>query len=656
MLVVVSLLAFLPGFFQVPPVDRDEARFAQATKQMIETGDYIDIKFQDETRYKKPVGIYWLQAGVVQLAEALGVPRARLRIWLYRIPSLIGAIGVVVATYWTALAFVSRRAAFLAGLVMATSILLGVEARLAKTDAVLSLTVVAAMGAMARAYLAGQGERSVNTHPLVTAAVFWTAIALGILIKGPLILMIAGLAIVALAVTDRSVNWILRLKPAMGAIWVLALVLPWFIAIIIRSGDSFFVEAIGHDLLAKVESGQESHGVPPGFYLLLFWVTFFPGAMLAGLAAPAVWRARGEPGARFLLAWLVPSWIVFELVPTKLPHYVLPLYPAIAILIVGVVDGQSLSRNRWLVRGTMWWFILIAAVGVGLVAINLTIGQRLGLPSWAFGAAAAILALFAWTLYRVDGAEASLVRAGAASIMLSVAAYSLTFGKIGDLFPAVPCRTTSAAPIVQSRYGDRRLSRAEPGVPGRHQSQPRRRCERCGFPQRRQLPLRLHREKPGALLRSARRCAGAALLLRAAHRGLQHQRRPSGLRQDVPFGGGAMTASRRGRRCPPPSRCARTRSSKTPAMRSWCCCARRGRRARVTRMAALSRPGAVAAVVVALADQTGRPARLPIRVRLPLWLVDGFYAITDFGHPAGYPYHRRTHSDHCLARLAGSIA
>src|SRR5271156_1088995 len=135
-LVAVALIAFLPGFFRIPPVDRDEARFAQATKQMIETGDYIDIKFQDETRYKKPVGIYWLQAGVVQLAEALGVPRARLRIWLYRIPSLIGAIGVVVATYWAALAFVSRRAAFLAGLIMATSILLRVEARRAQTASV----------------------------------------------------------------------------------------------------------------------------------------------------------------------------------------------------------------------------------------------------------------------------------------------------------------------------------------------------------------------------------------------------------------------------------------------------------------------------------------------------------------------------------------
>jgi len=149
-LVLASLLAFLPGFFQIPPTDRDEARFAQATKQMLETGEYVDIRFQDEVRYKKPVGIYWLQAGVVKAANALGMPNAQHTIWVYRIPSLIGAIGAVLLTYWAALSFVSRRAALLAGLMMATSILLGVEARLAKTDAMLLLTTVAAMGAMAR--------------------------------------------------------------------------------------------------------------------------------------------------------------------------------------------------------------------------------------------------------------------------------------------------------------------------------------------------------------------------------------------------------------------------------------------------------------------------------------------------------------------------
>src|SRR3954463_558381 len=128
-LVLAALLAFLPGFFQIPPTDRDEARFAQATKQMLETGEYVDIRFQDEVRYKKPVGIYWLQAGVVKAANALGMPDAQQKIWLYRIPSLLGAIGPGLLPYGAALSFVSRRAAVLAGLMMATCILLGVEAR-----------------------------------------------------------------------------------------------------------------------------------------------------------------------------------------------------------------------------------------------------------------------------------------------------------------------------------------------------------------------------------------------------------------------------------------------------------------------------------------------------------------------------------------------
>src|SRR5688572_25541383 len=104
-LLTVALLCFLPGLFAIPPIDRDEARFAQASKQMVESRDYIDIRFQDEVRYKKPVGIYWLQSGVVNAASALGIAQALTTIGIYRIPSLIGAVGAVLMTYWTALAF-----------------------------------------------------------------------------------------------------------------------------------------------------------------------------------------------------------------------------------------------------------------------------------------------------------------------------------------------------------------------------------------------------------------------------------------------------------------------------------------------------------------------------------------------------------------------
>lgn len=436
LLVVFSFLVFLPGFFQIPPVDRDEARFAQATKQMLESKDFVDIRFQNEVRYKKPVGIYWLQAAAVKAGETLGVPQARTTIWLYRLPSLSGAIGAVLLTYWAALVFVPRRAALFAALMMASSVLLGIEARIAKTDAMLLLTSVAAMGALARIYLASQTEPQDDKGDWRQPAILWTAIAAGVLLKGPLVPMFVGLTVIVLSVVDKSARWLWSLRPFAGIVWLILLVSPWFVAIIAKSGASFFVQAIGHDMLDKVASGQEAHGAPPGFYFLLFWVTFWPGAVLAGLAAPIVWKSRYEPRTRFLLAWLLPSWLVFEAVMTKLPHYVLPLYPAIAIMIAGILESYGLTKQRWMVRGTIGWFLLPGAVAIATLVLFIMFGRELGLIAWPFAALAVIFGLFAWWLYEVDGAERSLLRGMLASVFLAITVFAVTFPLLPTLFPS----------------------------------------------------------------------------------------------------------------------------------------------------------------------------------------------------------------------------
>ncbi|MCB2079434.1 MAG: glycosyltransferase family 39 protein, partial [Novosphingobium sp.] len=312
-LVVLSLGCFLSGFFSLPPIDRDEARFVQATKQMVESGDYIDIRIQDEVRYKKPAGIYWLQAAAVQ-ASGQG---AQAPIWVYRLPSLIAAVSIVLLTYWTALALVSRPAAALAATMLAAVLLLGVEARLAKTDAVLCATIVAAMGVLARLVMA-RGEKL----PHWQVAVFWASAALGILVKGPIWLMVVGLAIAAVSLLERSCSWIFRLRPLIGLICVLAAVVPWFVAIMIVSDGAFLKLSLGQDMLGKVASGQESHGAPPGTYLGAFLITSWPMVAPVLLSLGWIWRRRTALEVRFLLCWIVPSWIVFELVATKLPHYV----------------------------------------------------------------------------------------------------------------------------------------------------------------------------------------------------------------------------------------------------------------------------------------------------------------------------------------------
>jgi 4-amino-4-deoxy-L-arabinose transferase-like glycosyltransferase len=436
-LIVVALLAFLPGFFQIPPVDRDEAYFAQATRQMIETGDYVDIRYQDDVRYRKPVGIYWLQAAVVNTASALGVHNALRKIWLYRVPSLIGAVGAVLGTYWCALAFVSRRGAVLAALMMSVTGILGIEARLAKTDAMLLFTVVIAMAVLARVYLAGRRD-NVEQPGFGLLTIFWTAIAVSILIKGPLILMVVGLAALTLSVLDRSARWLLALRPLPGLLWLLLIVLPWFIAIYMRVGSEFLVASVGEDMLAKVGNSQEAHGAPPGLYLVLFFATFFPASILSGLAAPAIWAVRKEPAAKFLLAWLVPSWIVFELVVTKLPHYVLPLYPAIAILTAGAVESRVLSRRIFLVRGIIWWFLVPAVVSVMAVVGAVMISHGLALLAWPFFAGAIVCGLFAWRLYDDDGAERAFLRATAAAVLMAFGVYGVVVPSLSPSgFPAV---------------------------------------------------------------------------------------------------------------------------------------------------------------------------------------------------------------------------
>ncbi len=434
-LVAICLVSYLPGFFNIPPVDRDEARFVQATKQMIESGDYVDIRFQEEVRYKKPVGIYWLQGAAVRAAEGLGASDPRTTIWLYRLPSLIGAIGAVLLTYWTALAFGTRRTAYLSALMLACSLLLGVEARLAKTDAMLLLTVVAAFGALARAYLAAP-EAPMDRRTWLIPAMFWTALAGGVLLKGPVILILVALAVAALVVRDRSAHWLAGLRPAAGAAWLLLLVLPWFVAILRRTGVSFFVESIGNDLLSKMVGAQESHGAPPGYYLATFWVTFWPAAPLAAVAASRVWQHHREPATQFLLAWLVPAWLLFELVPTKLPHYVLPLYPAIAILIARTMAQGGLSHDRRLVRANILWPAVTVMLPIAAVIAVVVLRRQLGLLAWPFSAAAMIFGFLAWRFYETDGAERSLLRAAVAAIMLSVAVPGAIVPLLRPLFPS----------------------------------------------------------------------------------------------------------------------------------------------------------------------------------------------------------------------------
>lgn len=370
-LTLVALALFSPGISSLPLTDRDEALYVQASHQMLETGNWVDIRFQEEPRYKKPAGIYWIQTAA---AEISGYGKDA-PLWVYRVPSLLGAVLMVLFTYGIGATLGTARAGLFAGLLATSTMLLGFEAHIAKTDAMLCATVLAAEFALARVY-----ADPTRTRSLPRNALFWTAMGIGILIKGPITPLIAGLTLVVVLAKERSATLWRALSPLKGIVWMLVLVLPWLVAIGWISGGAFFSQAVGHDMLGKVASGQESHGAPPGMHLLVALGTFWPLSVLAPLAIIQAWKTRREPAIFFLIAWVLPGWLVFEAVATKLPNYVLPFMPAFAVLIGLLLDRGAVGPER---RG---WRVSIAFVAVGavIVAFGLNIAFLIyqGYASW----------------------------------------------------------------------------------------------------------------------------------------------------------------------------------------------------------------------------------------------------------------------------------
>ena len=425
LLSLLCLLMWAPGLFSLPAGDRDEARFAQASRQMVESGDYVRIRNGEVERNKKPVGIHWAQAGIVHTLEAAGLP-ARGWIGSYRLASALGAWLAVLATYSLGRGLVGRRAAFLAASLLAASLLLVVETHIAKTDAALLASIVAAMGLMGRAYLAPA------TFSARSALGFWLALGAGVLLKGPIAPMVPLFAGLTLYVADRGwrvgAPWLRVLRPGWGLPLMIACALPWLVAIGIATEGRFFQQALGDDMLNKVGSGEEAHWGPPGYYLLTFGIAAFPGAFLVFRGLPGAWAARMRPGTRFLLAWAAPTWLLFEAVATKLPHYVLPAYPALLLLgAAWACDPLRRPAPRWL--AWLGWAALFGTglgLAVGAVALPLVADGQVSV----FGLLAVLVAgLLLWAVMQaVKGGE--WARAGLSAALLAVPLYALLLGGV----------------------------------------------------------------------------------------------------------------------------------------------------------------------------------------------------------------------------------
>ena len=338
---LITFIFAVPCAILMPPLDRDESRFTQATAQMLETGDYVRIMLQDVPRNKKPVGIHWLQALSVALTSKV---EAR-SVLAYRWPSILGAALAAFACAWGAGKAFGTRTGLRAGVLFGVSFMLSTEAFWAKTDAVQCGFITLMMAALAQIYLRTRDLKKGDAAPKLfwLKLIFWLSLAGSIMIKiiiGPMILAttLLSLWILTLLKKEDGIGWLRHMGWRLGLSLVLLICAPWFIDITIVTNGDFWKGAAGTDFAQKLTGGSEGHAAPPGTHTLLLCATLFPASFLIGGAIQTAIQRWREPAIKFALAWFVVAFIVFELTPTKLPHYPLPTFGALIWLCAVSLD------------------------------------------------------------------------------------------------------------------------------------------------------------------------------------------------------------------------------------------------------------------------------------------------------------------------------
>jgi 4-amino-4-deoxy-L-arabinose transferase-like glycosyltransferase len=501
LLVLGGVALLWPGQRGLPPIDRDEARFAEATRQMLCAADwrgYIVPTVDGRPRLSKPPVIYWLQAAAVRLcgprdtwrpdaADTGTVHTPRLAaaadprtgdIWAWRLPSLVAALVAGLLTWRLGRAMFGGAAGWLAGLLLMSCAVVLLDARQARADQVLLACTLSAQLALWHIWrqrpsagdappptTVGAPQPTVADAPRTTVAswrwplVLWVAMAVGVMTKGPITPLVTGLTAAALSVLTRRYRWLWHTRPLIGAAVVLATAVPWIVLVGQAAGwQTLWHQMFVRELLARATQSLERPWLPPGYYLallpLLFWpasLTLVPALMRLRRAlrgAPAAteasaspghsswwthgwqrWRRRlpGRPAELFCLAWLLPAWLVFELAGTKLPHYVLPLLPALALL---GARGTVATRRTWRPLLAHPWGRL--AIG-GWLALSTTIALVLPIlltrsgqfhadgatrSAWlaALAGAAVLLVLIVWSLRRQRVVLATLLSIGLAAV------------------------------------------------------------------------------------------------------------------------------------------------------------------------------------------------------------------------------------------------
>jgi len=350
-----AALLYSLGNWSLPLIDRDEPRFAEASREMRQSGDFLLPRLNGEYRFDKPPLIYWCQ---VLAYDILGEND-----FAARLPSVIFAALTGVTTLIFSSRIFGPRIGLWSGILFATSLQVFIHSRAAVADMPLVFFFLTATWA--------DWERLRKPDSAFWRWTFYLSLGLGFLAKGPVALLPVFFAPIQSFLNHSSYRFRFR-SAIQGVLIVLVVIGLWGVPALIATHGEYLKIGIGRHVFLRSLQPMESHGVAGiwgymlflPYYLVVTFFSFFPWCLFLPGCVKRLWAHR-EPDENYLVGPILIVFLVFTLIQTKLPHYVLPAYPMLAML-----TARHAEQSRWarpILGTTLVVYLLIALVGFRVI-------------------------------------------------------------------------------------------------------------------------------------------------------------------------------------------------------------------------------------------------------------------------------------------------
>lgn len=355
-LLVVCLLAFFAFLGHRPLWDVDEGMHAVTAREMVVTGDWITPRFNGEAFYDKPPLFNWLTAISF---KGLGFTE-----FAARLPVALLGLGCVLVTYLLGRRMAGARVGFLAAAILAANPEMIVLSRAVVHDMALAFFLLLALF-----FLHGAIGQADGRGPRLLAG--YACMGLAVLAKGPIGVLLPGLIMAVFLFLEKRLALARRLISGWGLLLFLAVAGPWYLLVMRQHGDYARYFFIQQNVMNFLSAAKARHAEPFYYYLPVLLGGFFPWAALLPLAVARgfrAWRRDGREDRLFLLIWCGVIFFFFSAAQSKLATYILPMFPAMALLTAflweELLEGVADRPPRWLL-----WFAIALSVGTLLTLL-----------------------------------------------------------------------------------------------------------------------------------------------------------------------------------------------------------------------------------------------------------------------------------------------